>query len=73
MSHLLAAYRVSERRACRVVKVHRPLIRYQPRADDQAALRMRIREIAAVRVRYGYQRIQVLLRREGWLVNHKRI
>lgn len=49
------------------------MYRYQPRADDQAALRMRMREIAAVRVRYGYQRIQVLLRREGWLVNHKRV
>ena len=40
---------------------------------DQAPLRMRIREIAASRVRYGYQRIYVLLRREGWQVNHKRI
>jgi putative transposase len=34
---------------------------------------MRIREIAAVRVRYGYQRIHVLLRREGWLINRKRV
>jgi len=34
---------------------------------------MRIREIAAVRVRYGYQRIHVLLRRESWKVNHKRV
>ena len=40
---------------------------------DQAPLRMRIREIAASRVRYGYQRIYVLLRREGWQVNHKRV
>jgi putative transposase len=36
-------------------------------------LRMRIGEIAKVRVRYGYKRIHVLLRREGWLVNHKRV
>jgi putative transposase len=34
---------------------------------------MRIREIAAVRVRYGYKRIHILLRREGWQVNHKRV
>jgi transposase InsO family protein len=34
---------------------------------------MRIKEIAAVRVRYGYKRIHVLLRREGWGVNHKRV
>ncbi len=34
---------------------------------------MRIKEIAAARVRYGYFRIYVLLRREGWKVNHKRV
>ncbi len=34
---------------------------------------MRIKEIAAVRVRYGYKRIHILLKREGWKVNHKRV
>jgi len=34
---------------------------------------MRIKEIAAVRVRYGYKRIHVLLKREGWQINHKRV
>lgn len=34
---------------------------------------MRIRDLASVRVRYGYRRLHVLLRREGWLVNHKRV
>lgn len=34
---------------------------------------MRLRELAAARVRYGYLRLDVLLRREGWLVNHKRV
>ena len=34
---------------------------------------MRIREIAGIRVRYGYKRIHILLRREGWRVNHKRV
>jgi len=38
----------------------------------QTALRRRIREIAEVRVSYGYRRITVLLRREGWHVNAKR-
>jgi putative transposase len=32
---------------------------------------MRLRELAAVRVNYGYRRLLVLLRREGWKVNHK--
>lgn len=41
--------------------------------DEQVALRMRIREIAVVRVRYGYKRIHVLLKREGWEINHKRV
>jgi putative transposase len=40
---------------------------------DQAPLRQRIREIAETRVRYGYRRIHVLLRREGWPVNVKRV
>ena len=56
-----------------VLKVHRSLCNYVSRADDQAYLRMRIKEIAATRVRYGYRRIHVLLRREGWEINHKRV
>ncbi len=46
---------------------------YRPIKDTQEALRKRIKEIAGSRVRYGYQRIYVLLRREGWQVNHKRV
>jgi putative transposase len=45
----------------------------QRKKDRQEALRMRIRDIASARVRYGYRRIYVLLRREGWKVNHKRV
>ena len=46
---------------------------YRPHGDDQAELKKRIKEIAQTRVRYGYRRIHVLLRREGWEVNPKRI
>ena len=46
---------------------------YKPCRPAQAALRKRIREIAETRVRYGYRRIHVLLRREGWQVNAKRV
>jgi putative transposase len=35
-------------------------------------LRMRIKELAESRVRYGYRRLHVLLQREGWQINHKR-
>ena len=46
---------------------------YQSKKDEQAPLRMRIKDIATVRVRYGYKRIHILLKREGWQVNHKRV
>ena len=41
--------------------------------SDQAALRRRIREIAHSRLRFGYLRIHVMLRREGWRINRKRV
>jgi putative transposase len=47
--------------------------RYQVTRDPQDALRQRLRELAAVRLRFGYRRLTVLLRREGWPVNAKRI
>lgn len=46
---------------------------YQGKRDEQKPLRLKMKEIAAVRVRYGYRRVHVLLRREGWRVNHKRV
>ncbi len=47
--------------------------RYQSRRDGQAELRMRLRDLAGSRVRYGYRRLTILLRREGWKVNAKRV
>ena len=46
---------------------------YRSVADEQAALRIRIRDLAQARVSYGYRRIHVLIKREGWKVNHKRV
>ena len=46
---------------------------YKSRRGEQADLKARIKEIAETRMRYGYRRIHVLLRREGWVVNAKRI
>lgn len=46
---------------------------YRSEKCSQEPLRRRIRELAFARVRYGYERIYVLLRREGWHVNHKRV
>ncbi len=70
--HLQVAYGISERRACLATSFGRSSQRYRKRSDPQVALRMRLKELAAARVRYGYRRLHILLRREGWEVNHKR-
>lgn len=69
---LLEGYRVSERRACSVVMLSRTVFHYIEHKRDDRAIRQRIREIAETRVRYGFDRVQVLLRREGWTDNHRR-
>ena len=73
VDHVRAAWRVSIRRACRAVPVDRSTYHYRSKRAGQAPLIKRIREIAETRVRYGYRRIHVLLRREGWPVNAKRV
>jgi len=65
---------VSERRACKVLGQARAVQRHTPQVrDDEGRLTRRIVELAAVYGRYGKPRIEALLRREGWLVNHKRV
>jgi len=66
-------YQISTRRACEVLKFERSSFYYRSKANQQVELRMRIRELAASRVRYGYRRLHVLLLREGWQINHKRV
>ena len=56
-----------------MLRIDRSLYTYKSRRGDQAGLKRRIKEITEVRVRYGYRRVHVLLRREGWAVNPKRI
>jgi len=64
---------VSERRACAAMAFPRSSQRYEATRDPQDALRVRLRDLAGARVRYGYRRLHVLLRREGWQVNAKRV
>ena len=66
-------YQVSERRACRVARVAVSTYHYQSVREPRTALRMRMREIAQTRVRYGYRKIRVLLNREGWKVGKKQV
>ncbi len=64
---------MSERHACRLLGVGRSTHRYRARQDSDAALRMRLKELAARRMRFGYRRLTALLMREGMPANHKRV
>jgi putative transposase len=64
---------LSQRRACGLMEVHRATCRYRRRRGDDGKLRQRLRVLAEERRRFGYRRLQVLLVREGWQVNHKRV
>lgn len=66
-------FKTSERRSCLAIGFARSTYRCRMTRDVQAVLRLRIRDIAASRPRYGYRRIHVLLRREGWDISHKRV
>jgi len=67
-----ARFGLSLRRACRLVGLWRSTQQYRPHRADDSALRGRLRELAEQRRRFGAPRLHVLLRREGWTVNHKR-
>ena len=65
---------MSERRACRTLAQHRSSQRYcRSTVPDEAALRDRLKALAVRHPRYGYRRIHVLLVRDGWRCNRKRI
>ncbi|GAB7263407.1 hypothetical protein DaDZ19_50820 [Dickeya ananatis] len=67
---LQARYGASERQVCFALRISRSSFRYRSVAADDSALRLRIREITETRVHYGYRRVHVMLRREGWRDNH---
>lgn len=71
--YLKGEYGISERRACRLVGLQRSTLRYQAKVKNDGAIRTRLRELATERPRFGYRRLHVLLRREGYRVNHKRV
>ena len=64
---------MSIRRACATLRIDRALYVYKSKRGGQADLKQRIKEICETRVRYGYRRVHVLLRRDGWAVNPKRV
>ena len=73
VDRLRGTWQVSIRRACGVLRTDKSTYLYKSRRSGQAALKTRIKEIAETRVRYGDLRVHVLLRREGWSLNEKRV
>lgn len=59
-------------RSCGLIGISRSLYRYESKRPDDAPLKERLTELAGQKRRYGYRRLHVLLRREGWLLNWKR-
>ncbi len=71
--YLQTTYRISQHRAGLVIGISNSSLRYSSRRPPDEALRQRLRESAAERPRFGYERLTVMLRREGLVVNHKRV
>ena len=67
------AYQLPERRACRAVGVWRSVFRYSSVRPRHEALRQRMKELAAVRVRAGYRQLNAFLQREGRDVRQRRL
>src|SRR5690606_37496913 len=72
VAHLMAAHPLGVTRACGLIGISRSLYRYQAKRPSDMALKDRLSELAAQKRRYGYRRLHVLLRREGWQHNAKR-
>jgi putative transposase len=72
VAHLRSGFDVSKRRACGALGADRSSVRYRARRPGDEAVRRRLRELAAVRRRFGYRRLLVLMHREGLVMNHKK-
>jgi putative transposase len=72
VGHLRSAFEVSERRACTVIGVDRTSVRYRAQRADDEPIRVRLRELASERRRFGYRRLHVLLTREGLIAGADR-
>lgn len=73
MTYIMDHYNLNTQRACQLVKQARSTYYYRSVKDPQTVLRQRMREIAQTRVRYGYRRVHVMLKREGWRVSRNRV
>lgn len=73
VTHLETTHEMSEWRSCRTTGVRRTSIPFRSTKPDDGQLRARIKALAHERRRFGFRRLHVLLRREGLLVNRKRV
>src|ERR1700692_1456977 len=73
VAHLVEAHGMSERRACKAIGCCPMTIEYQNTRGGDAGIRQRMKAIAQERRRFGYRRLHVLLKREGYVINHKRL
>lgn len=69
---MIETYDISQRRACRLVSVDPKTVRREAEPDNPE-IRTRMREIAAMRRRFGYQRIGLMLERECIVMNQKKL
>lgn len=72
VEYILKTHSLSERRACKLICLDRTSFRYKPVPDKNIEFRIRLRELAEQRRKFGVPRLHIMLRREGHLINHKR-
>ena len=73
MLHAVENHGYPERRACKLMDMNRRTYRRVPIPDRNSTLRIRLKELAEERRRFGSTRLLMLLRRDGWVVNHMRV
>ncbi len=64
---------ISERKACKLVRANRSMIRYKRKRANEEELIQKIKKIAFEKRRFGYRRIHMMLKREGRKINHKKV
>lgn len=71
MGEVCQWFEIGTSRACRLLTLTRSNYYYRSRAQDRSALKIRLKDLTMTRVRFGYLRLTVLLKREGWAVGKK--
>jgi putative transposase len=73
VDYVTACHGYSERKACALTRQHRSTQRKPMISNPHTAIRQRMHEIAGTRIRYGYRRVHIMLKREGWTVGRNLI